>query len=38
MKIVVDNREHTLIKLVKALNNDYDYNLEIAVEKFWNYP
>jgi len=33
MKIVVDNREHTLIKLVKALNNDYDYNLNIVVEK-----
>ena len=33
MKIVIDNREHTLIKLIKALNNDYDYNLQIEVEK-----
>ena len=33
MKIVVDNREHSLIKLLKALNNDYEYNIPIVVEK-----
>lgn len=33
MKIVVDNREHKLIKLLNALNNDYEYNLTIEVEK-----
>ena len=33
MKLVIDNREHKLITLLKALNNDYDYNLTIEVEK-----
>jgi crossover junction endonuclease MUS81 len=33
MKIVVDDREHSLIKLLKALNNDYEYNIPIVVEK-----
>ena len=33
MKIVVDNREHKLIKLLNALNNDYEYNLTIEIEK-----
>ncbi len=33
MKIRVDNREHTLIKLLKALNNDYEFGLEIEVCK-----
>jgi len=33
MKIKVDNREHTLIKLLKALNNDYGFQLEIEVCK-----
>ena len=33
MKIKVDNREHTLIKLLKALKTDYKYNFEIIVEK-----
>ena len=33
MKLVIDNREHTLIKLLKALNNDYEYNLTIEIEK-----
>ena len=32
MKIKVDIREHTLIKLLKALNNDYNFNFEISVE------
>ena len=29
MKIKVDNREHTLIKLLKALNKDYEFNLDM---------
>ena len=33
MKLVIDNREHKLIKLLKALNNDYDYDLTIEIEK-----
>jgi ERCC4-type nuclease len=33
MKIVIDNREHTLIKLITALNNDYEYKLNIEVQK-----
>ena len=33
MKIVIDNREHKLIKLITALNNDYDYNITIEVSK-----
>lgn len=33
MKLVIDNREHKLITLLNALNNDYDYNLSIEVEK-----
>ena len=33
MKIIVDNREHILIKLLKALNNDYGFGLEIEVAK-----
>lgn len=33
MKIVIDNREHKLIKLITALNDDYDYNVTIEVEK-----
>lgn len=32
MQIKVDIREHTLIKLLKALNKDYDFNFEISVE------
>lgn len=33
MLIKVDNREHTLIKLLKALKNDYEFNVDIIVEK-----
>ena len=33
MLIKIDNREHTLIKLVKALNNDYDLKFTIEVEQ-----
>ena len=33
MKIIVDNREHILIKLLKALNTDYEFGLEIEVAK-----
>ena len=33
MKIKVDNREHTLIKLLNALKTDYKYDFEIVVEK-----
>lgn len=33
MKILIDNRELTLIKLIKALNTDYEYNIEIEVKK-----
>ena len=33
MQIKVDIREHTLIKLLKALNNDYEFNFEIIVER-----
>lgn len=33
MLIKIDNREHTLIKLVKALNNDYNLNFTIEVEQ-----
>ena len=33
MQIKVDNREHTLIKLLKALNKDYNFNFEIIIEK-----
>jgi len=31
MKIIVDNREHTLIKLLKALSNDYNFTDTIEV-------
>jgi len=33
MKIKVDNREHTLIKLLNALKKDYKYDFEIVVER-----
>jgi len=33
MQIKVDIRENTLIKLLKALNNDYGFNFEIIVER-----
>ena len=33
MKIKVDNREHTLIKLLNALKKDYKYDFEVVVEK-----
>ena len=33
MQIKVDIREHTLIKLLKALNNDYGFNIDISVER-----
>jgi ERCC4-type nuclease len=33
MKIKVDIREKKLIPLLKALNNDYEYNIEIVSEK-----
>ena len=33
MKIVIDNREHTLAKLLKALNNDYEYNIPIEIKQ-----
>ena len=33
MLIKVDNREHTLIKLLKALKNDYGFDMDIVVEK-----
>jgi len=33
MQIKVDIREHTLIKLLKALNNDYGFNFDISVER-----
>ncbi len=33
MQIKVDIREHTLIKLLKALNNDYKFNFDISVER-----
>ena len=33
MKIKVDNREPTLIKLLNALKTDYKYDFEIVVEK-----
>ena len=33
MQIKVDIREHTLIKLLKALNNDYEFKFEIIVER-----
>ena len=34
MKIRIDNRERSLIKLMKALKNQYEFNhLEIVVEK-----
>jgi len=33
MKIIVDNREHTLIKLLKALSKNYKYQVEIEVAK-----
>ena len=29
MQIKVDIREHTLIKLLKALNNDYGFNFDM---------
>jgi len=32
MIIKIDNRERKLIKLMKALKNDFDYNFEIIVE------
>ena len=33
MKIKVDIREKKLIPLLKALNSDYGYNIEIIVER-----
>lgn len=33
MKIIVDNREHTLIKLLKALSNDYNFTDTIEISK-----
>ena len=33
MQIKVDIREHTLIKLLNALNNDYGFNFDISVER-----
>ena len=33
MKIKIDLREKKLIPLIKALNKDYEYNMEISVEK-----
>ena len=33
MHIKVDIREHTLIKLLQALNKDYNFNFEISVER-----
>ena len=33
MQIKVDIREHTLIKLIKALNTDYGFNFDISVER-----
>jgi hypothetical protein len=33
MQIRVDIREHMLIKLLKALNNDYRFNIDISVER-----
>ena len=33
MKIKVDVREKKLIPLLKALNKDYDYNLDITIER-----
>ena len=33
MKIIVDNREHTLIKLLKALSNDYKFTDTIEISK-----
>ena len=33
MKIKIDIRENQLIKLLRALNNDYGYNIEITTEK-----
>lgn len=33
MKIKVDNREHTLIKLLKALKEDYQFPLDISIHK-----
>ena len=40
MQIKVDIREHTLIKLLKALNNDYKFNFDILfikTRRFKNY-
>ena len=31
--IIVDNREKKLIPIIKSLNNDYDYNFNITVDK-----
>ena len=33
MKIIVDNREHTLIKLLKALTKDYNFTDTIEISK-----
>ena len=33
MHITVDIREHTLIKLLKALKNDYEFSFDIIVER-----
>ena len=33
IKIIVDNREKKLIPIIKSLNEDYDYNYEIVIDK-----
>lgn len=33
IKIVIDNREKKLIPIIRSLNEDYNFNLEIDVEK-----
>jgi len=33
MKIIVDNREHTLIKLLPALSKDYGFDIDIEIQK-----
>jgi ERCC4-type nuclease len=33
MKIIIDNREHTLIKLLNALSNDYEFTDTIEISK-----
>ena len=33
IKIIVDNREKKIIPIIKSLNNDYEYNYEIVIDK-----